>query len=427
MANSATPTPFADITELFKQLYTILSSGVNPRAALKSQFSKLTNAGFTGKKWIFAVKVRIGGGAANVGGGYSLPQATIGAWANGEVAPVQTYTRFGLTGMEIAQSKSNRGAFKAALAAAMEDRMQAHDKEVNRQLFCAGNGVLTTIPTGAASATQTPGTGTGGNVGDYGVVNGGNGTTHVNVGDTLAFYQSDGTSYIGTKTVVSKTSTTFTVDSTITSTNGAIVTRATADTDNITAGEAQGLLAACQATGALETIDPATVGSAWAATVLSNSGTLRDISNPLVMQALATIEAQSLAVPDLFVTSPGIVLKWSEVLLPLQRIDGLDAPLKGGYKPVAAFLNGGAPIPVISDIDCPKSRLFLLTTSTIQMADLLGTEWMDDDGSMLFRIVGVDGVEAVLRKYWQPIYTQRNALGVVEDINDIDTIAYLNG
>ena len=427
MANSATPTPFADITELFKQLYTILSSGVNPRAALKSQFSKLTNAGFTGKKWIFAVKVRIGGGAANVGGGYSLPQATIGAWANGEVAPVQTYTRFGLTGMEIAQSKSNRGAFKAALAAAMEDRMQAHDKEVNRQLFCAGNGVLTTIPTGAASATQTPGTGTGGNVGDYGVVNGGNGTTHVNVGDTLAFYQSDGTSYIGTKTVVSKTSTTFTVDSTITSTNGAIVTRATADTDNITAGEAQGLLAACQATGALETIDPATVGSAWAATVLSNSGTLRDISNPLVMQALATIEAQSLAVPDLFVTSPGIVLKWSEVLLPLQRIDGLDAQLKGGYKPVAAFLNGGAPIPVISDIDCPKSRLFLLTTSTIQMADLLGTEWMDDDGSMLFRIVGVDGVEAVLRKYWQPIYTQRNALGVVEDINDIDTIAYLNG
>lgn len=408
-----------DVATLLKELWTdFYTDATNWGTPLKAQFGKLSNANFAGSKWIFATKTAWGGGSANAGPGSSLPGSANGVVANGEMEVVSTYTRLGISGLRIAASKSNRGAFKQELAFAMDDRMKMHDLEVNRQLFCNADGVLTVIPTGTASATQTPGTGQGGLAGDYGAINAGSGMKHINVGDELALYQSDGTSFIGRDVVVSVTDTTFTLANTITSTNGAIVTRATADTDNIQAGEANGLLAACQNSGIFLNIDPATYGQAWKAIVQSNSGTLRPVTNPLVLHTLTQIRTRSRLTPNLAVTSPGIPLKYSEQFLPLQRIDGQDVQLKGGYKPLTAILTAGAPIPVIDDPDAPNSRLFLVSTSTMQMADMLGTDWLDDDGQMLVRIVGQDGVEATVRKYWNLAYLQRNALGVIEDIED---------
>lgn len=408
-----------DVTTLLKELWTdFYSDATNWGTPLKAQYGKMTNANFAGSKWIFATKTAWGGGSANAGPGSSLPGSANGVVANGNMEVVSTYTRLGVSGLRMAVSKSNRGAFKQELAFAMDDRAKMHDLEVNRQLFCNADGVLCTIPTGTASATQTPGTGQGGAAGDYGVVNSGSGMKHINVGDELAIYQSNGTTFIGRDVVTAVTSTTFTLANTITSTNGAIVSRATSDTDNITAGEANGLLAACIDSGQFEGIDPATYGQAWKAIVQSNSGTLRDITNQLVLHTLTQIRTRSRQTPNLAVTSPGIPLKYSEQFLPLQRIDGQDVPLKGGYKPLTVILTAGAPIPVIDDPDAPNSRLFFVTTSTVQMADVLGTDWLDDDGQMLVRIVGQDGVEATMRKYWNVAYLQRNALGVIEDIND---------
>lgn len=408
-----------DVANLLKQLYTdFYTDATNWGTPLKAQFGKLTNAQFAGSEWIFAVKTAWGGGSANAGIGASLPNSANGTVAQGHMAPVYTYTRLGISGPRIAASKLNKGAFKQELAFAMDDRMKMHDKEVNRQMFCNADGILCTIPTGTASATQTPGTGQGGLAGDFGQINAGSGMKHINVGDELAFYQSNGTTFIARQTVSSVTDTTFTLAGSVTTTDGAIVSRATADTDNITAGEANGLLAACQDSGEFESIDPATYGQAWKAIVQDNGGTLRPITNPLVLHTITQIRTRSKQTPNLAVTSPGIPLKYSEQFLPLQRIDGQDVQLKGGYKPLTAILTAGAPIPVIDDPDCPNSRLFLLTTSTMQMADLLGTEWLDDDGQMMVRIVGQDGVEATVRKYWNLAYLQRNALGLISDIED---------
>lgn len=408
-----------DVTTLLKELWTDFYTDATPWGTpLKAQFGKLSNANFAGSKWIFATKTAWGGGSANAEPGKSLPPSANGTVANGEMEVVSTYTRLGVSGLRMAVSKTNRGAFKQELAFAMDDRMKMHDKEVNRQLFCNADGVLTVIPTGVNSATQTPGTGVGGLAGDYGAINAGSGMKHIFPGDELAFYESDGTSFIARQTVTSVTDTTFTLAGAVTTTNGAIVTRATADTDNITAGEANGLLAACQDSGEFEGIDPATYGQAWKAIVQSNGGTLRPITNPLVLHTITQIRTRSRQTPNLAVTSPGIPLKYSEQFLPLQRIDGQDVQLKGGYKPLVAILTAGAPIPVIDDPDAPNSRLFFITTSTVQMADVLGTDWLDDDGQMLVRIVGQDGVEATVRKYWNVAWLQRNALGVVTDIED---------
>jgi hypothetical protein len=415
---AVTPSTLTELTDLAKDFFTnVYVQLVNPETPLKAQFSKLENAQFTGKKWIFGVKTQIGGASANAGANKSLPPADEGQYGQGDANVVRTYTRMALDGLAIEVTKRQQGSFRPALAEVMSDRLQAHDLEVNRQMFCAGDGVLASIPATATGAgtVQTLDT-------DYGVTNGGNGARHVYVGDKVAFYQSDGTTLIGRRTVtaVDHANEQITVDSTVTTTNSGKVSRSTDDTDNITAGECNGLLVAVKDSGTFESI-PATF-QGWKAVRLHNSGTLRDISDSLVMQMIETIRARSRQVPNLIVTRPGIVLKYSEIFLPLRRLDGQDVQLKGGYKPIAAVIHAGGSIPVVGDNDCPDSRMFFLNTGAFRMADLVGTEWADMDGATFDRVTDKDAIEGYIRKYWNLITVQRNANGVIEDLNDIAAV-----
>ncbi len=420
---AVTPTTMTELNDLGKDYYTnVYVQLVNPETPLKAQFSKLEGANFTGRKWIFGVKTQIGGGSANAGANKTLPAANAGQYDQGEATLVRTYTRMALDGLAIEVTKRQQGSFRPALAEVMSDRLQAHDLEVNRQMFGAGNGVLFQITTGANSATQTPGTGVAGASGDYGVVNGGNGTRHVYVGDVLEFYDSTLVTKRagGPVTVLTNNGTQIGLSGAINTSNNDVAVRATADTDNIQAGEAQGLLKSVAATGTFQTI-PATF-QGWKSVVLDNGGTLRDISDELVMQVIETIRSRSRMVPDLIVTRPGIVLKYSEIFLPLRRLDGQDVQLKGGYKPIAAVIHAGGSIPVIGDNDCPNSRMFFLNTGAFRMADMVGTEWADLDGASFDRVVDKDSIEGYIRKYWQLITIARHQNGQIADLNDIASV-----
>ena len=153
--------------------------------------------------------------------------------------------------------------------------------------------------------------------------------------------------------------------------------------------------------------------------MLANGGTIREISDSLVMQMIETIRSRSRQVPNLIVTTPGVVLKYSELFLPLRRLDGQDVQLLGGYKPIAAIIHAGGAIPVLGDIDCPGSRMFFLNTSAFRMADVVGTEWADMDGNTFDRVTDKDAIEGYIRKYWQLMTIQRNANGVIEDLEDL--------
>lgn len=420
LVGAVTPTTLTELTDLAKDYFTnVYVQLVNPETALKAQFAKLENAQFTGKKWIFGVKTQIGGASANAGANKSLPQADEGQYDQGEANVVRTYTRMALDGLAIEITKKQTGSFRPALAEVMSDRLQAHDLEVNRQMFCNGDGVLCSVDAGGASSTTQP------VEKDYGATNGGLGIRHVYVGDFVAFYKADLTTLIGRRTVtaVSEANDTFDVDSTIDTTVAGgphVVTRSTADTDNITAGENKGLLASVKDSGTFETI-PATF-QGWKSIRIHNGGALRDISDPLVMQVIETIRARSRQVPNLIVTRPGVVLKYSEIFLPLRRLDGQDVQLKGGYKPIAAVIHAGGAIPVIGDNDCPNSRMFFLNTGAFRMADLVGTEWADMDGATFDRVTDKDAIEGYIRKYWAVVTIARNQNGVLEDLNDIASI-----
>lgn len=422
---AVTPTTLTELTDLAKDYQTnVYVQLINPEAALKAQFAKLENAQFTGKTWIFGVKTSIGGGSANVGANKSLPAANAGQYDQGTASVVRTYTRMALDGLAMEATKRREGSYRPALAEVMSDRLQAHDLEVNRQMFSNGDGALFAITTGStgASTTQTPGTGVAGAVGDYGIVNGGSGLRHIYIGDVIEYYDSTLANKVsgGPWTVTAVGTTTITHGSVDTA-DGDIAVRATSDTDNKTAGECGGLLASVKDSVTFEGI-PATA-QGWKAIRVHNSATLRDVSDSLVMQVIETIRARSRMVPNLVVTTPGIVLKYSEIFLPLRRLDGQDVQLKGGYIPMAAIIHAGGSIPVLSDNDCPSHRMFFLNTGAFRMADLVGTEWADMDGTTFDRVADKDAIEGYIRKYWQLITVARHQNGVLEDLNDVTSIS----
>lgn len=414
---AVTPTTMVELNDLAKDYFTnVYVQLINPETPLKAQFAKLENAQFTGRLWIFGVKTQIGGASANAGANKSLPPAAQGLYDQGQANVIRTYTRMALDGLAIEVTKKQQGSYRPALAETMSDRLQQHDLEVNRQLYCLGTGPVASLTTGVASATQTL-------TADYAVTNGGLGTRHIYVGDLVEFYDST----LVTKraggpravTAVDHAASTVTVASSVTTSNNDVIVRATADTDNTLALEANGLLVSVKDSGTFETI-PAT--GPWKSVRLHNSGTLRDISDSLVMQAIEQLRARSRMSPDLAVTRPGIILKYSEIFLPLRRIEGQDVQLKAGYKPIAAIMHSGGAIPVIGDVDCPNSRMFLLNTGAFRMADLVGTDWADMDGATFDRVTDKDAIEGYIRKYWQLITVQRNANAVIEDLFDIAAI-----
>lgn len=414
LIGTVTPTTLVELNDLAKDYYSdVYLPQFNPDTVLKAQLAKLENAQFTGRKWIHGIKLGLGGGASNAGANKSLPDATQGQFDQGESNVIRTYTRMGLDGLVIEVTKNRDGSYRPALAEVMADRLAAHDLEVNRQMFCNNDGHMALVGgTPGASATQTLAS-------DYGVTNGGLGTRHAYIGDTLAFYTS-GNALIGRKVVtdVDHVAETVTLDSSITTTATTnFVAKSTSDDDNYGAGEAQGLLKGIS-TGAFESI----THKVWEGTVNDNGGTVREISDSMVLSIFAQVRAKSKQTPGLAITRPGVVLKYSELFLPIRRINGQQTQLVGGFTPIIEIIHGGGSCPVIEDLDCPSNRIFFLTLNSMRMADLVGTEWADMDGAQFDRIVGKDGIEGYIRKYWQLIFVQRNANAILADVEDISEI-----
>lgn len=414
---AVTPTTLADINNLAKDYFSnVYIQAQNLEVPLKAQFATLQNALFTGRVWIFGIKMSVGGAAANAGANFSLPPASQGVYDQGQANLVRTYTRMALDNMAIEVTKQQQGSYRPALAETMADRLESHDLEVNRELFCNGDGIVTTVAS-VAGAVVTPGQ-------DYGQANGGRGVRHITVGDMVAFYSTGFGTKRGTATVtaVDTSALTFTVDALPGGTVATdIVVKATVDTDNHVAGEANGLLASIQGASG-NSFENIPSSGRWTSYVDANGGTLRALTDPMVLQAIESIRAASRKVPNLAACRPGVALQYSEQFLPLRRIMGQDIELKGGFRPVTALIFTGGFVPVLTDLDCPGSRLFLINTDAFRMADLIGTGWFDGDGAQFLRVTDKDSIEGYIRKYWQLITVQRNANGIIADLQDVATI-----
>lgn len=172
-----------------------------------------------------------------------------------------------------------------------------------------------------------------------------------------------------------------------------------------------GLKAIVQASGTLYNVnDPV-----WVATVDSNSGTNRPISEGLMTQMVHRIRRRGANV-SLILCSLGVLRSYVNLLVQQRRYTGT-TEFTGGFSGVA-FTTDKGDIPVVADVYAPPNLMYFLTEKELKWYRESDWSWMDRDGSMWQRVIGFDAYEAVMYQYSELGTHRRNAHGVIQDITE---------
>jgi hypothetical protein len=115
--------------------------------------------------------------------------------------------------------------------------------------------------------------------------------------------------------------------------------------------------------------------------------------------------------PDVVLTTRAIRREYKE-LCEGDRRHVNTMTLDGGWK--ALEYNG---IPLMVDDDAIDGEIYFLTMRDLAIYRMSDYNWMDKDGSILSRISGYDAYEAVLYRYAELGCTRRNSQGVLCDLS----------
>lgn len=164
---------------------------------------------------------------------------------------------------------------------------------------------------------------------------------------------------------------------------------------------------------ALHGVNPATQPK-WAATVQANGGTLRALSESLMITAADTARIKGGKTSVIF-TSLGVRRSYFNLLTQQRRYTDTKE-FAGGFQGLA--FNYGTEIPVVEVIRMRPNRMYFLDEDKIKIYRNREWHWMDRDGSVLKWVRDYDAYEAILRQYWEMGTSQRNAHVLLKDIQE---------
>lgn len=122
-----------------------------------------------------------------------------------------------------------------------------------------------------------------------------------------------------------------------------------------------------------------------------NSGTLRDLTLPLMQSAVSAVEANG-GKTNLILMDHAMRDAYAAIVIADKRFVNT-LKLDGGF--TALEYNG---IPVVADPDMPNNTVFFLDTDHLQLMQMGDWDWMDKDGAVLSRVANADAYEAVI--FW---------------------------
>lgn len=114
--------------------------------------------------------------------------------------------------------------------------------------------------------------------------------------------------------------------------------------------------------------------------------------------------------PNMIITTHAIRREYLELCRADRRIVN-EMQLDGGFS--ALDYNG---VPLLVDADAIDGEIYFLTTKDLQIYRMSDYDWMSKDGAILSRITGYDAYEAVLFRYAEMGCTRRNSHGVICDL-----------
>ena len=338
-----------------------------------------------------------GVGARAEGG--TLPAAGSQAYKECIVPMRYQYGRIQITGPTIKAARSNEGAFLRAVDSEMRGLERDMKSSMNRQAFGDGTGAIAVCGTTSASTTVVVAS-----------------TAKLRIGMPI--------DVLVTSTGATSTGAAGRTVSSITDATHFVISGAAITTDNTfsvyTAGsrgiEMMGLAGIVSATSTLQGLDVATYPW-WKATVLANGGTNRPISDTLLQTAIDTLEANSSGMCTAMYTSFGVRRAYQSLLTNSKQLVNTQK-LQGGYEAISYLGGSHGMIPIIAEKDADANKIFIVDEDELAIHRLADFDWMQEDGSILSRVSGVDAYEAVLYVYQELGTSMRNAHVLLSDITE---------
>lgn len=374
---------------------------------------------FSGRSVIFPIHTARNRGRAAITDGGTLPTAGSQSYVDGTVS-IRYFTQgIELSDQVIKQSETNEGAFVRALTSEIEGAATDLRKDINRQIYGTGNGVLSPI-------TGTQGSGTLTSIAV-------DSTQYIAPGDTVDLVSSAG-AVLGTA-AVSAVSTTGTA-ATSTQGNGTITIASTVVGSALTGGsvclsgsynaESDGFRNITATTGTVHNISASTVPVWKGSEVAPATAYTGTISEDLFIQLSQKIRQTAAKSPDVFLTTLGIQRRLANTYTSQKRWnDAKSLAMDGGYSAIMVAA-GNNPIPVIADVDAPTGFAFGLRKDSFAWTELQKPDWLsapDGKGSILTLKAGASGTRSATWQAWMGWYaalacTARNQNGRIVTLGD---------
>lgn len=402
------PATVSSITPYLKEVYQgRIREQLNTEILTLKRITR-TSAGVTnetgGKYVTFPVHTRRNSGIGSRFEMEPLPAAGQQGNAAARVGLKYAYGSIQLTGQAISLSDTDPKAFAKALDNEIEGLKNDVKKDMNRQIYGAGDGAIANI-TGANTGAVIP-------VSDARLVQiGANVSTQT--GTTV-----DNQNLVVTAVSLAAGANTVTVTpapGTATA-NLDILVRQGSGVAVAGNRELTGFGAIVASTGILYNIDPA-VEPEWTSEVASNGGTPRAVSEGLMTQMVDRIRTRGGSTSVIF-QSLGVRRSYANLLMQTRSTVNTQS-FTGGFSGLA-FTTDQGEIPVVADVDAPLSTQWFINEDALTYYRDEEWHWLDRDGSMWKQVRDASGDYdawyARLVEYHELGTDRRNTHGRINDL-----------
>jgi hypothetical protein len=331
----------------------------------------------TGRRAVWPVHKSGNRGRGSFGDGGQLPTAGQQAWTDA-IIPIRYHAyAISVSDAAIEGSKRSEGAFINILEAETKGVARDMRKDINRQVFGAGTGVLAVNANSSVTGSGTTGS-------PYLLT--ADSVQYVKVGDLVDVIKTaDGTTGVGGTglTVIARNTSTK-----VLSLTGTLTTPASVDATygvylkGSYGNEMDGLRNIVGTSRTLHSINSATAGNEFWNAGSSASASSATAGESLFEQMADNVGQNGNGEVDVFLTTRGVRRRLADTYSSQKRYnDARAVDVHGGY--TAIMVNE---IPVISDDDCPKGYAFGLNKDSFKWFQQAGPSWLESKDGTIFQL-----------------------------------------
>jgi len=393
---------------------------VNQRVKVKEHFQKRSGGDMSvdGRQVVYPLHIGRNVGVGAVAEGANLPTAGAQQYISMAIPFRFNYGRIQLTSQAMKQSQTSKGAFRKAVDEEISRSAKDVGREINRQLWSYGNGILCLVNGAITNSTTVTVDASGG------FANANNGARFLRVGDIIAFISAAGALVaVRTITAIAADLASITVDSAVTLADNVFVVRCATTGSTSVDDTAYGK----EVMGLPGLIDDGT----YVATYFGNSRTtypvlkahaassVGDLSLTKIQQAFDAAEQKGNGSIKAMWAHHSVRRAYLALLSSFRQYQNEWAKKPdGGFKGAALdFDIEYAEVPMKTDRDCPYGMIFGVDDSQMFRYHLTEGEWADDDGKILLRVAGKDAYEARYRVFDNYVCDAPNTCFVMSGIN----------